>query len=143
LEPLKSFVGRYDRSLDTKSRVILPTRLRTFFNSGFLAPGKDGCIALWTEADFDGEARRQHAREAEGALPRTAVRLWFSKVFPFEADNQGRIAIPQELRDHAHISQEVLFVGVYDRVELWSKQVWVGLEAISPEFDGSPETDGS
>lgn len=125
MSPAELFVGRFDRSLDTKGRVILPARLRTVFEtSGYLAPHEDGCIALWTDAEFSAEANRQHSREAEGALARHEVREWFSKVNRVQLDAQGRMAIPVELRGHAAIEGDVLFVGVHDRVELWSRQRW-------------------
>jgi MraZ protein len=121
------FVGRYDRSLDAKGRVILPARLRGFFeSSGYLAPHEDGCIALWTDAEFGLEADRQHAREAEGPASRHEVRQWFSHVSRVELDSQGRMAIPSDLRGHADLESDVLFVGVHDRVELWSRRRWDG-----------------
>jgi MraZ protein len=119
------FVGRYDRSLDAKGRVILPARLRGFFeSSGYLAPHEDGCIALWTDAEFGEEANRQHGREAEGQIARHDVREWFSHVSRVELDAQGRMAIPADLRTHADLQSDVLFVGVHDRVELWSRRRW-------------------
>jgi MraZ protein len=137
LEFGQSFVSSYERSLDPKSRVILPSRLRGYFEPiGYLAPGEDGCISLWTEAEFREESKRQHERETLGRDARIHVRKWFSKVFEFKVDAQGRIAIPPALTDSARLTGEVLFVGVYDRLELWSKQVWDELEATS-EGEGS------
>lgn len=119
------FVGRYDRSLDAKGRVVLPARLRGFFeSSGYLAPHEDGCIALWTDAEFGEEADRQHARESEGQQARHEVREWFSHVSRVELDGQGRMAIPADLRLHADLDGDVVFVGVHDRVELWSRRRW-------------------
>ncbi len=137
MELVQTFVSSYERSLDSKSRVILPTRLRNLFDpQGFLAPGEDGCISLWTESEFSEEARRQHERESLGREARNAARRWFSRVFPFQVDTQGRIAIPPPLVERASLVDEVVFVGVYDRLELWSKQVWVALDAASDEDDG-------
>lgn len=122
---MELFVGRYDRSLDAKGRVILPARLRAYFeSSGYLAPHDDGCIALWTEGEFSKEAHRQHAREAEGVEARHDVREWFSQVSRVELDSQGRMPVPAELRAHAALESDVLFVGVHDRVELWSRPRW-------------------
>jgi len=39
-------------------------------------------------------------------------------------DQQGRMIVPPGLRDYAQLGAEVFFFGVFDRVELWSKQVW-------------------
>lgn len=138
MSPVESFVGRYDRSLDTKGRVILPARLRTFFdNCGYLAPHEDGCIALWTDAEFSAEALRQHGREPEGTEARHDVREWFSQVNRVQLDAQGRMAIAPDLRDHAALDQEVLFVGVHNRVELWSKRAWDSRRQQSRRSNGS------
>lgn len=125
MSPVELFVGRYDRSLDAKGRVILPARLRGFFeSSGYLAPHEDGCLALWTDGEFTKEATRQHEREADGADARHDVREWFSHVMRVELDAQGRMPIPADLRGHAGLDADVLFVGVHDRVELWSRERW-------------------
>lgn len=122
---MEPFVGRYDRSLDAKGRVVLPARLRAFFEStGYLAPHADGCLGLWTTDHFGEEADRQHARETLGIEERHAVRDWFAQVTRVELDAQGRMAVPPELRAHAELEGDVLFVGVHDRVELWSRQRW-------------------
>jgi MraZ protein len=120
------FVGRYDRSVDLKGRVILPPRLRSAFDTtgGYLAPHEDGCISLWTDAEFSEEARRQHERENEGETARHEVREWFSHVSRIELDRQYRLPIPPDLRQHASLETDVLLVGVHDRVELWSKERW-------------------
>lgn len=122
---MERFVGRYDRSLDAKGRVIIPARLRLHFEtSGYLAPHEDGCIALWTDEEFAKEADRQHAHELDGQEARHEVREWFSHVAKVELDGQYRMAIPTDLRAHAGLEGDVLFVGVHDRVELWSKDRW-------------------
>ncbi|MGH9303840.1 MAG: division/cell wall cluster transcriptional repressor MraZ [Acidimicrobiales bacterium] len=123
------FVGRFDRSVDGKGRVILPSRLRPYFDStastgGFLAPHEDGCIALWANEEFTKESNRQHLREEDGVAARHEVREWFSKVSEIKLDIQGRMAVPGDLKSYAGLDTEVLFVGVHDRVELWSRERW-------------------
>jgi MraZ protein len=127
---LVSLKGRDERSLDPKSRVIVPQRFRSLFvPEGVLAPHEDGCVALWTTTEYAEESRRQHLRAKESPEVSHEVRRWFSMCSDFTLDQQGRIIVPQGLRDYAQIVAEVLFFGVYDRVELWSKQVWEAREA--------------
>ncbi|HLI44138.1 MAG TPA: hypothetical protein VKU92_06680 [Acidimicrobiales bacterium] len=121
---MEVFVGRHDRTLDAKGRVVLPARWRGSFQHCFLAPHEDGCIALWTAEEFAKEAERQHLRESEGAPARHDVRDWFARATDVDLDAQGRMQLPPDLRAHARIDGDVLFVGVHDRVELWSRQRW-------------------
>jgi MraZ protein len=122
---LESLKGRDERSLDPKSRVIVPQRFRPLFvPEGVLAPHEDGCIALWRAEEYADESLRQHLRTKESAAVGHEVRRWFSMCSDFSLDQQGRIIVPPGLREYAQLGADVLFVGVYDRVELWAKQVW-------------------
>ena len=125
LSPGFKFVGNFPRSLDVKGRVILPSRMRTHFEEhGYLTPGADGCLALWPEEEFELEAERQHAKDGLGPEARNDLRDWAALVTRVEFDRQNRMPVPSELREIADLEQEVLFVGVLDRVELWSPERW-------------------
>jgi len=125
LTPSFKFVGNFPRSLDAKGRVILPSRMRAHFQEhGYLTPGADGCLALWPEEEFELEAERQHAKDARGTEDRNDLRDWAALVTRVEFDRQNRMPVPPELRAIAKLEQEVLFVGVLDRVELWSPASW-------------------
>jgi len=125
LAPGFRFVGNFPRSLDTKGRVILPSRMRIHFQEhGYLTPGADGCLALWPEEEFELEAERQHAKDSLGVEARNDLRDWAALVTKVEFDRQNRMPVPSELRALAGLEQEVLFVGVLDRVELWSPASW-------------------
>jgi MraZ protein len=127
---LESLKGRDERSLDLKSRVFVPQRFRPLFaQDGVLAPHEDGCIALWTGVEYREESRRQYNRSKENPAAAHEVRRWFSMCSDFSLDQQGRITVPAVLREHARLDTEVLFFGVFDKVELWSKQVWDEREA--------------
>jgi MraZ protein len=142
LSPGFKFVGSFARSLDVKGRVILPSRMRAHFQDfGYLTPGSDGCLALWPEDDFAAEADRQRAKDMLGSEGRNDLRDWASHVTQVEFDKQSRMAIPSELRSLARLEQEVLFVGVLDRVELWSPQGWTARRQ-SPRAQAAPTSPG-
>ena len=141
LSPGFKFVGNFPRSLDAKGRVILPSRMRTHFaDHGYLTPGADGCLALWPEEEFELEADRQHAKDSMGPEARNDLRDWAALVTRVEFDRQNRMPVPSELRELADLDQEVLFVGVLDRVELWSPPRW---SARRPQSSGAPTGEGS
>jgi MraZ protein len=119
------FFGRYEHALDAKGRLILPAKLRAHFDRpGYLAPHLEGCLALWRDEEFQEEINVRLALAEEGPAQRNEVREWSSKVFEAEIDRQGRMAIPTDLRDYAALGQEVLVVGMINRVELWAPEVW-------------------
>ena len=95
-----------------------------FEEHGYLTPGADGCLALWPEEEFELEAGRQHEKDALGSQARNDLRDWAALVTRVEFDRQNRMPVPTELRSIADLGQEVLFVGVLDRVELWSPARW-------------------
>lgn len=124
------FFGSYEHSLDAKGRVILPAKLRVHFSEpGYLTPHLEQCLALWTVDEFTKEVALQLARADEGVTRRNAVRDWSAAVFEAEIDRQGRMAIPAHLRSYAALDQEVLVVGMINRVELWSPRLWSEKEA--------------
>jgi len=119
------FFGRYEHSLDPKGRLILPAKLRGHFSQpGFLTPHLEGCLALWTADDFDHEVAARQAQAELDEVARNQVRDWSSAVFEAEIDRQGRMAIPVHLRAYAELEQDVLVIGMINRVELWSPARW-------------------
>ena len=126
------FVGRYEHSLDTKGRVILPVKFRApFEHGGYLTQHSEGCVALWTPAEFQRQMDRKLEQAAEGQSKRNRARLWASNSQDVEVDRQGRMPIPSYLRTFARLESEVLVLGVIDRVELWNPAVWE--ERVQPE----------
>jgi MraZ protein len=119
------FFGRYEHSLDPKGRVILPAKFRASFETGgFLSQFHERCLALWTPEDFEKQMVSMHEAQENGRDDRNLARLWASGTQAVDVDRQGRIAIPQHLRDFARLDGDVLVTGAIDRVELWSPTVW-------------------
>ncbi len=130
---MAEFVGRYEHSLDTKGRVILPARFRAPFEErgGYLTKHREGCLALWTPGEFERQTAITHASAAKGRTHRNRERQWASSSQPVDIDRQGRMAVPQFLRDFARLVDDVLVVGVIDRIELWQPAAWD--EQVGPE----------
>ncbi len=125
------FFGRYEHSLDPKGRVILPAKYRpSFERGGFLTQYHDRCLALWTPEEFEKQMVQMQQSQGEGPAERNLARVWASGTQEVDVDRQGRIAIPQHLRDFARLDGDVLVQGAIDRVELWSAAVWT--EKVEP-----------
>jgi MraZ protein len=126
------FVGRYEHSLDTKGRVILPAKFRApFERGGYLTEHREGCLALWTPGEFERQMAAMQEQAAAGRTDRNRARLWAASSAEVEVDRQGRMAIPSHLRTFASLEGDVLVHGAIDRVELWSPPTWA--ERVVPD----------
>jgi MraZ protein len=126
------FVGRYEHSLDTKGRVILPAKFRPQFErGGYLTQHSEGCIALWTLGEFERQMDGMQEHATSGQADRNRARLWASTSAEVEVDRQGRMPIPAHLREFAGLDADVLVHGAIDRVELWNPTAWA--ERVRPE----------
>lgn len=129
---MTAFVGRFEHSLDSKGRVILPAKFRTDFDrGGYLSENREGCLALWTPGEFQRQLETMHRRAAEGRSQRNRARLWAASSHEVEVDRQGRMPIPSHLREFAGLEGDVLVHGAIDRVELWSPLAWS--ERVAPD----------
>lgn len=128
---MAGFVGRYEHSLDTKGRVILPAKFRADFErGGFLTENREGCLALWTPGEFTRQMQAMQEQASVGRTERNRARLWAASSHEVEIDRQGRMAIPALLREFASLEGDVLVCGAIDRVELWNPAVW--RERVAP-----------
>jgi MraZ protein len=121
------FIGRYEHSLDSKGRVILPAKFRPSFSTHvFVSQHLDKCLALWTPDEFEKQLEVMEASQSLGANERNTARIWASGSVEVELDRQGRVAIPAYLRTFAGLEemQPLLITGVLNRIELWNPQEW-------------------
>ncbi|MEO5678287.1 MAG: cell division/cell wall cluster transcriptional repressor MraZ [Acidimicrobiales bacterium] len=131
------FVGRYEHSLDTKGRLVLPARLRPAFDvqGGYLAKGPEGCLALWPHDRYQRRLADLEEQAEEAATPgaRAKERL-FSSAEPVTPDQQGRIPVAPYLQEFARLDPaRILVRGANKVVELWNPQRWEQIEAAAEQ----------
>ena len=99
---MAGFVGRYEHSLDTKGRVILPAKFRgQFERGGYLTQNSEGCLALWTPGEFERQMDAMQEKTDSGRADRNRARIWAANSAEVEIDRQGRMPIPVHLRTFA------------------------------------------
>ena len=88
------------------------------------AVDKDPCIAVYTQQGFEKEGAvvRERARESKAGAK--AMRFFFGNAYPVPKDNQGRMLIPQNLIEYAHLQKDIVVIGVGDWFEIWDKSVF-------------------
>lgn len=120
-----SFRGTFDYTLDGRYRLPLPPRYRDQFTGGaVLVTGVEPCVLVYTQEGFDEAERKARAIPEETDTGREALRDFFSNAFDTDRDAQGRILIPEKLREHAGLEKSVALVGVGDFMEIWDREAW-------------------
>jgi MraZ protein len=117
-----SFTGEYRHTIDTKGRLIVPSRLRDELVEGrvVLTTWPDGCIALWSGEGWQEFEAKLLTQRAGSQNNRKVVRTFAASAFTDEVDRQGRISVPSHLRAQAGIDKDVVVVGALDHAELWA-----------------------
>jgi MraZ protein len=136
------FFGRYEHSLDSKGRVILPARFRPDFDATvFVTAHSERCLALWTPAEFQVKFDEALARQGRSTEDRNFARMWSATSSEEKIDAQGRVMIPPKLRTYANLEVDspVLVTGSLDRIELWNPEDWERMIGPSEDLLADPD----
>ena len=113
-------VGSYKNSIDSKGRVFLPAKFRSYLgDTVIVAKGAGNCLVVYTEEKFAEYVERLTKNGQTEA--KKFLRYISLSAANLEPDVQGRIMLPLELREYAGLEKEVLFVGMFDTVEIWNE----------------------
>lgn len=123
---IQMFMGEFRPSLDEKGRVAVPIKLRKAFGEDAIIDrlivtyGFEKYIMAYREEDWN-EFVKEKLRTATESSPQNAMmmRYFVGGAAECELDKQGRIIIPQHLKEHAGIQKDVTFLGLYNRIEIW------------------------
>ncbi|MBI3325030.1 MAG: division/cell wall cluster transcriptional repressor MraZ [Candidatus Omnitrophica bacterium] len=123
------FYGEYEHSLDGKGRAIIPAKFRQVLQASniqtlFLTRGLDGCLFVFPESEW--RLAESRFKQVSFTKPdsRRFNRLFFSGATEIQLDRLGRLLIPKPLKEFAQIKEEIVVVGVSNRIEIWAKDKW-------------------
>ena len=124
-------IGKYTNTLDPKGRVIIPAAFRYDLKDRFiLTKGIEKCLYIYPEEEWaDLVERLKKAMPSSKEANSKALRFFSSNAAECELDKQGRILIPQHLREYASLNKELLFVGSLNKVEIWSPEFYEDTDA--------------
>ncbi|MEK7496672.1 MAG: division/cell wall cluster transcriptional repressor MraZ [Patescibacteria group bacterium] len=121
------FIGEYHHALDDKGRLAFPARFRADFKDGAVVTrGLDNCLFVYTKKAWEELATKLSKLPLARANTRAFARLMLAGAMEIEIDNQGRVLVPDYLREFAKIKRQVVVAGVYDRLEIWDEKAWDG-----------------
>lgn len=123
------FYGEHEHTIDRKGRLIIPSRFREVMKEHYIercvvTRGLDKCLFLFPEDEWKQQESRFRALSFTKQEARRFNRIYFSGAVELACDRQGRILIPDYLKEYAGIKREVILVGVSNRMEIWDAQEW-------------------
>ena len=138
------FLGEYQHSVDDKGRLVLPAKFRDRLDDGLVVTkGQEHCLYLFPMDRWEEEVAKVQALPRENKRFRNYARTFFGSASDQTLDRQGRIQVPQGLRDYAELDKDVIVVGVGERVEIWDVAAWSTLSEEADElFSGIEESLG-
>jgi len=128
---MASFNGTYYYTLDPKGRTVIPAPLREVLSSKYGSnklyitnAALDKCLQIFPEAEWNILEEKVKALPSSDQAVQFYKRRVFSAAVACETDKNGRIMVPYELRQNAGIKNDIVVVGLVDKLELWDKQRW-------------------
>ena len=119
------FVGVYERQLDERGRVALPSSYRGELGDHcYLFFGDDGCVSVRSVESFEAEAADMVAKAKRGEVSRNRQRAFASSATQATIDKQGRVTLDARLREHAGLAAQaaVVVLGTIDQIEIWDPE---------------------
>ncbi|MDO5041130.1 MAG: division/cell wall cluster transcriptional repressor MraZ [Peptoniphilus sp.] len=118
-------IGEFNHSIDSKGRVIIPSKFREDLQGQFvMTKGLDHCLFVYPMEEWKKITDKIKELPMTSGPVRSFVRTFFSGAQDQILDKQGRVIIPQNLRDHANIDKDVVIIGLNTRVEIWAVEEW-------------------
>ena len=114
--------GEFQHSLDSKGRLFIPAKLREELGEIFyMTVSMERCLCVYSAENW------QSFSDKVSEMPyvkQRKMRPLFAHAARCELDAQGRVLIPQNLRDYAGLNKNVTVVGCNNHAELWDSDAW-------------------
>lgn len=119
------FIGEYHHSIDEKGRVAVPVKFREQLRKGsVVTKGLDTCLVLYPIEEWEQLASKLSKLPISQSNTRAFSRFVLSGAMDVDLDKQGRVVVPDYLREYAHLQKKAVIVGLYNRVEIWDEEQW-------------------
>ena len=130
------FMSEYNHTVDAKGRLIVPSKFREQLGDEFVVTkGMDGCLFVYANDDWNAFEQKLTSLPLINKEARKFARFFLAGAAQVEVDKQGRILLPANLREFASLEKDVVLVGVGSRIEIWSRENWVNMDADSDMDD--------
>ena len=118
-------LGTHTPRLDDKGRIILPAKFRDELSAGVVVTrGQERCLYVFSKKEFESVHEKIRQAPVTSEEARKYLRLFLSGASDDTPDKQGRVLVPQLLRDYAGLTKELVIIGVGSRAEIWDAYSW-------------------
>ena len=119
------FIGEYKHNLDAKGRMAIPAKFRNDLKDGaVITKGLDNCLFLYTKEKWEVEAKKFANLPINQSKSRAFARHMLAGAMDVEFDGQGRVTLPEYLRQFADLQKKAIVAGMYDKLEIWDADKW-------------------
>lgn len=126
------FSGMTVHSVDSKGRIVLPQKFREELGEEFyVTSGFSDNIQIMSVEEFD--RMREQIRELPANKALALQYLLFATATLVKPNAQGRIQIPQKLREDSAIEGEAVVLGMDSRIEVWNKTKFDNFMAVQKQ----------
>jgi len=131
------FIGEYSHTVDEKGRLAIPKKFQAKLKAGAVVTrGLDQCLFLYTKKDWQQLADRIAKLPISQANTRAFSRLMLAGAMDVELDKQGRVVLPDYLRQYASIAKKVVVAGLMNRLEVWDVKEWEAYKSTTERTSG-------
>lgn len=119
------FIGEYNHTIDEKGRMNMPAKFRREVQEGVVVTrGLDKCLFVYPRAEWEKMAEKLSQLPISQRKSRAFARLMLAGAMDVELDSQGRVMLPEYLREYAGAKKHVVVAGLYNRIEIWDEDAW-------------------
>lgn len=119
------FIGEYSHTIDDKGRVAVPAKFRQLLRGGAVVTrGLDNCLVVYPKKEWGKLADKIAALPFNKANDRSLARFILAGAMDVDFDGQGRVTLPEYLRDFAKLNKKAIVAGLYNRLEIWNEDSW-------------------
>ena len=117
------FIGEYSHTIDTKKRLAIPSKFRKELGKrAVITRGIDNCLVVYPIKEWQILAKKLGTLPSAQVDARRFSRMMLAGAMDVGLDNLGRVLIPDYLKTYAGLKKKIIFVGLYDRVEIWDEE---------------------
>ncbi|MGI6297049.1 MAG: division/cell wall cluster transcriptional repressor MraZ [Minisyncoccales bacterium] len=118
-------IGEYKYNLDDKKRLTMPSKFRTILGKkAIVTKGIDGCLFMYSEKAWKELAEKIAKLPFSQSNARSFSRIMLAGAMDVLIDSNGRILIPDYLKEYAGLDKKVVVAGLYSRIEVWDEDKW-------------------